>query len=115
MLSEIGFTQIRDNYYYGYYGQFRVVVDKSDGFINATKLCSDGGKQFYHWNESKMSKDLISTLQQFNFNLSVDLDESREPWSMANYAPTPNVTKHIHTFNVSEEDKAISGTYCHPF
>jgi KilA-N domain/Protein of unknown function (DUF3627) len=114
MLSQIVFTQIRDNFYYGYYGEFQVVVDKRDGYINATKLCSDGGKKFCHWSETKVSKELISTLRQYNFNLSVDLDESCEPWAIANYAPVGDITKYVHTFNTTEQDKAISGTYCHP-
>ena len=74
MLSELGFQPIRDSFYYGYYGQFRVVIDKQDGYIYATKLCSDGGKNFYHWKESKVSKELVSTLQQ-----AIDLDETQEP------------------------------------
>src|ERR1700722_2375837 len=64
MLSELGFQPIRDSFYYGYYGQFRVVIDKQNGYINATKLCSDGGKNFFHWKETKVSKELIETLIQ---------------------------------------------------
>jgi hypothetical protein len=114
MLSEIGCTQIRDNFWYGYYGPLRVVVDKTDGFINATKLCLDGGKQFYHWKESKVSKELISTLQSFNFAHAIDDDQSREPWSVASYTPIPEVIRFVRTSHESDIDKAIIGTYCHP-
>jgi KilA-N domain/Protein of unknown function (DUF3627) len=115
MLCEIGFQQIRDSFHYGYYGQFKVVVDKTDGYINATKLCSDGGKKFCHWSETKISKELLNTLQQFNFTQSINCDEeTQEPWSIGYYLPVSQVTKYVHTFNLSDEDKAISGTYVHP-
>jgi KilA-N domain/Protein of unknown function (DUF3627) len=114
MLSELGFQPIRDSFYYGYYGQFRVVIDKQDGYINATKLCSDGGKNFFHWKETKVSKELIETLIQSNYNLTLDSEETLEPWSVAHYAPVADVMRIVKTFNISDQDKAISGTYCHP-
>src|SRR5271167_2776178 len=114
MLSQICFRQIQDNFWYGQYGNFDVVIDKSNGFVNATKLCSDGGKHFYHWKESKVSKELIKTLEQWNFNLALEDDESREPWAISSYAPVKEVVKSVITLNISDEDKAISGTYCHP-
>ena len=46
MLGEISFELIKDNYHYGYYGPFRVVMDKANGHVNATKLCRLGGKKF---------------------------------------------------------------------
>jgi hypothetical protein len=114
MLSEIGFTQIRDSFYYGYYGQFRVVVDKQDGYVNATKLCSDGGKQFYHWKESKVSKELVSTLYQYKFQQAIDLDETQEPWSLSSYSPVKEVVRLVQTNNDNDPERAISGTYVHP-
>jgi hypothetical protein len=47
-LSQIAFEQIRENYYWGAYGPFRVIIDITTGYINATHLCglaaTDGGK-----------------------------------------------------------------------
>jgi KilA-N domain/Protein of unknown function (DUF3627) len=114
MLSEIGFTQIRDSFYYGYYGQFRVVVDKQDGYVNATKLCSDGGKNFFHWKETKVSKELLSTLQQYKFQQAIDLDETQEPWSLSSYSPVNEVVRLVQTSNVNDTERSISGTYVHP-
>jgi len=48
-MSDICYEQIRDNYWYGQYSKFKVVINKSNGYINATKLCIDGGKQFKKW------------------------------------------------------------------
>jgi hypothetical protein len=41
------------------FGEFKLVVDKSTGCFNATKLCTDGGKQFSHWKRLEKSKRLI--------------------------------------------------------
>ena len=39
------------------FGDFRLVIDKSTGFFNATKLCDQGGKkQFRQWKILEKSK-----------------------------------------------------------
>src|SRR5580700_5625756 len=48
-LNDVCFERIRDTFYYGMFGEFKLVVDKSTGCFNATKMCADGGKQFYNW------------------------------------------------------------------
>jgi hypothetical protein len=35
------------------------VIMNSNGYINATKLCKNGGKEFKHWKESQHSKKMI--------------------------------------------------------
>src|SRR3981189_3507622 len=62
-ISNVCFEQIRDNYWYGAYGEFRVVMMKDCGYINATKMCADGGKEFYNWSRLKSSAELARTLQ----------------------------------------------------
>ena len=64
MLGEISFELIKDSYHYGYYGPFRVVVDKANGHVNATKLCRLGGKKFKDWVRLKSSHHLIEALEQ---------------------------------------------------
>ena len=63
MLSQVTFEQIKDNFWYGLYGEFRVIIDKSDGYVNATKLCSSGGKQFYQWTRNEASQRLKKALE----------------------------------------------------
>jgi len=53
MLSKIAFEQIHGNYWYGSYGEFKVVMMKDCGYINGTKLCKDGGKKFKEWKRNK--------------------------------------------------------------
>lgn len=115
MLAQLGTQHIRDQYFYGYYGQFHIVVDKTDGYINASNLCLDGGKKFYHWSETKISKQLIDTLKHFNYDWATNNAAIQDPWYTDNYSPlNDEVTRYIQTNNISDNDKAISGTYCHP-
>ena len=62
MLSEIAFEQIEGNYWYAAYGPFRVVMMKDTGYINATKLCSSGGKEYYRWTQNKASQELVEVV-----------------------------------------------------
>src|SRR3981189_3946277 len=65
MLSEIAFEQIEGNYWYAAYGPFRVVMMKDTGYINATKMCGAGGKDYCDWLKNKYSKELIQALETF--------------------------------------------------
>ena len=62
-ISDVCFEQIRDNYWYGAYGEFRVVMMKDCGYINATKMCSSGGKDFWKWSRLKSSVAIARTPQ----------------------------------------------------
>src|SRR3981189_134123 len=63
MLSELVFEQIEGNFWYAAYGPFRVVMMKDTGYINATKLCSSGGKVYGDWIKNKSSRELIQALE----------------------------------------------------
>ena len=58
-MKEIIFEDINDDYEYGKYGGFEVMFDKKTGYINATKLCKDGGKEFSEWIKNNSSKNLL--------------------------------------------------------
>src|SRR5580704_3491229 len=58
-LNDVCFERIRDTFYYGMFGEFKLVVDKSTGCFNATKLCNDGGKQYRDWTRLTKSQRLI--------------------------------------------------------
>src|SRR5258708_40149170 len=64
MISDIAFEQIEGNYWYGAYGEFRVVMMKDNGYINATKLCRDGNKDFCDWSRLKGSYELIKAVEE---------------------------------------------------
>ena len=62
MLSEVSYQHICDNYWYGMYGDFNIILMKDNGFVNATKLCKDGGKDLCDWSRNKSSKGLLHAL-----------------------------------------------------
>ena len=91
-------------------------MDKSNGYINASKLCSAGGRRFHDWFRLKSSHELLQHFQsemalQFtpanleNLDLALLDSEMGIPVS---------VCKSITTPNISGEDRLISGTYIHP-
>src|SRR5271156_1201016 len=64
MLNDIAFKQITANYWHAAYGPFRVVMMKDSGYINATKLCISGGKEYKNWSRLQSSQELIQSLEQ---------------------------------------------------
>jgi hypothetical protein len=119
MVSEVAFEQISGVYWYGAYGPFRVVMDKSNGYVNATKMCVAGGKDYYDWSRLKSTHLLIATLQKV-----LALENIRP--GLENYEntlgdPTPGNPGDgsIQCFKVvlggtEAEDWIIRGTYIHP-
>ncbi|GFX55754.1 putative KilA-N domain-containing protein 006L [Trichonephila clavipes] len=59
-LIDVCYKQIKDNFYSGLFGDFRLVIDKNTGCFNATKLCNSGGKKFKHWTMLEKSKRLMN-------------------------------------------------------
>ncbi|CCU55323.1 N1R/p28-like protein [Adoxophyes honmai entomopoxvirus 'L'] len=64
-LIDICYEQIKDQYYYGLFGEFRLIIDKNTGYFNATKLCKDAGVKLTRWLESEKSKELIKYYNNF--------------------------------------------------
>jgi hypothetical protein len=58
-LSDCTYECIKDTFYYGIFGDFKLVVDRSTGCFNATKLCDQGSKPFRQWKVLEKSKNLI--------------------------------------------------------
>ena len=61
-LSEVCYEHITSDYYWGNYIGFKVIINWETNYFNATKLCSQNGKQFKSWNANDSSKTLINTL-----------------------------------------------------
>lgn len=68
-LERIVFERINDQFGWGQYGEFRVLIRMRDNYVNATKLCTDGGKQFPNWNRLDASKALIRELERTSSDL----------------------------------------------
>jgi hypothetical protein len=119
MLAQVCFEQVKDQFCYGVYGPFRIVVDQADGYINATKLCSSGGKQFHHWKQSATAKRLVEALQEHLQDAGSEVLENSQH-NENTLQPTPRgipleVCRYVQTENKDDADKLISGTYIHPY
>ena len=53
-----------ETFYYGLFGDFKLIIDKSTGYFNATKLCTEGGKNYFHWTRLEKSKKMVEYYQR---------------------------------------------------
>jgi hypothetical protein len=58
-LKEVCYEPIKDKFYYGVYGDFKLVIDKDTGYFNATKLCDQGRKNCKKWLRLEKTKRMI--------------------------------------------------------
>jgi hypothetical protein len=58
-LSDCTYEHIKDSFYYGLFGDFKLVIDKNTGYFNATKLCASGKKPFRKWKVLEKSKKMV--------------------------------------------------------
>ena len=63
-LIDICFEHIKDTFYYGLFGEFKLVIDKATGYFNATKLCNQGGKEYRQWFRLEKSKKMVEYYQK---------------------------------------------------
>jgi hypothetical protein len=63
-LTECTYECIKDTFYYGLFGDFKLVIDKATGYFNATKLCIDGGKNYRNWSRVEKSKNMVEYYQK---------------------------------------------------
>ena len=63
-ITKLAYEKINDKYSKAKYGEFDVIMDMTTGYINATKLCTDGGKQFKNWTRNDSSKELIEYFEK---------------------------------------------------
>ena len=65
-ITKLAYEKINDKYSKAKYGEFDVIMDMTTGYINATKLCTNGGRKYKNWYENKNSKEIINF---FNENI----------------------------------------------
>lgn len=93
---QISLKDINDDYSWCDYGNFKVIIMKKNGYINATKLIhqSSKNKKLNDWTRGKLNQELID-----EFSLLLDIP--------ANHLIIPITTS---SKNLTE----IRGTYVHP-
>ena len=65
-ITNLAYEKINDKYSKAKYGDFDVIMDVTNGYINATKLCTDGGKKMCNWLRNDNSKELIKYFGEEN-------------------------------------------------
>ena len=90
-ITNLAYESINEKYSRAKYGDFDVIMDMSNGYINATKLCASGNKQMKHWSENSSSKNMITYYKS-------RLPANRQPTFVINGGQIPEIT----------------GTYVHP-
>jgi hypothetical protein len=98
-MNSVTYKQICDNYWFGYYDDFSVVLMRDCGFINATKLCKDSGKKLCDWKRTRHSQELIT---------SCIVSLGGDAANIELVCKTTTTTMKTHN------DKLISGIYFHP-
>lgn len=55
----VWYEEIHENFWYGLFGEFKLIINKITGSVNATKICHEGGKRFRDWSRSKGAHELL--------------------------------------------------------
>ena len=85
---------INERFSWALYGDFRVIMMNSNGYINATKLCQLGGKEFKHWNETKQASELIEEVKKYINNPIILIKNNNKQKVWGTYVH-PELLKHI--------------------
>jgi hypothetical protein len=78
----------------GKYGEFEVII-MDNGYINATKLCALGGKQLFHWMETRKGKEMISYYESilvFSRTAKIIIKGGDNPEVTGTYMPNELIT-----------------------
>lgn len=111
-LSGIIYEAIDDNHSYGKYGDFRVIIMNSNGYINATKLCNyfnesksanEPKKEFRKWKENDGSEQLIDEINSY-------IETRRNSGGIVGTEFSNNSAIIV----VTTGTKMLHGTYVHP-
>jgi len=63
-IQELICESIDDKFAYAKYGEFKVMMMKDNGYINVTKLCKEGEKEFFHWKSLESSKKFLDSFSK---------------------------------------------------
>ena len=63
-ITILGYEKIDDVHSKAKYGTFDVTMNMETGYINATKLCADGGKLMKNWMQNSGNKELIDYFEK---------------------------------------------------
>ncbi|AAR83566.1 transcriptional regulator [Canarypox virus] len=104
--SDLVTREIDERFCYIKYDIFELIMMKENNYINATKLCKLGGKEFNKWICLDESKELIKTIEETN-----------NVWKVKSSGPDLAQLEIIITVsNEGKNDKKyeVAGSYVHP-
>lgn len=70
-LKQTIYDYINNDYAYGKYGEFTIIMMTSNGFINITNICNDYKKDFYDWSKEEHNIELINVCNDEINNKSI--------------------------------------------
>ena len=94
-ITNLAYESINEKYSRAKYGDFDVIMDITNGYINGTKLCADGDKRFDNWIRNNCNKELIKYFQECQSGSSIMRSQTYEVRNGTN-------------------NNNINGTYVHP-
>ena len=71
-IDELVYEKIDETYSWAKYGDFDVITimkGEYSGYINASKLCSNGKKEFKNWSSNSGNKNLIKEFEELSKNI----------------------------------------------
>jgi hypothetical protein len=98
-ITNIIFKNINDEYAWGKFGDFKVIIMKENGFINATKLCGDAKtksgtrKDFSEWKKNSSANEIINKIKsggnpyQLLVNVVMGPNDIRETYAHPDLIP----------------------------
>jgi hypothetical protein len=86
-ITNLAYESINEKYSRAKYGDFDVIMDMSNGYINATKLCANGGKQMKAWLRNNCNKELIKYFE----SESSDTNSCRQTYEVRNGTNSNNI------------------------
>ena len=69
LITKLAYENIDDTFSKARYGDFEVIINTKTGYINATKLCADGGKILKNWTRNDFAKELVVCLESHGLNI----------------------------------------------
>ncbi|AVL94355.1 putative KilA-N domain-containing protein [Megavirus vitis] len=106
------FENINEKFAVGKFGDFEVIINRDNGYINATQLCKDCGERFSNWKRNDKSNELINALlKQLNSRAQNRVAENSRTQKRA--AEKIDESKIIMEIKGGKLIK-IRGTYVHP-
>ena len=96
----VAFQDVNEEYAWVNYGEFKLLMMKRNGYVNVTKMCDDGGKEFRMWKRNTRSKELIKLL--------INNDVS----SVHNYTDENDLL--IIVSGGNQHEAYLRGTYAYP-